>query len=404
MIWTEIRKSIEGNKTRSMLTGLGIAWGILILVLLVGMGRGFEEGVFKLFRGFSQSTAYIYANATTMEYKGQPAGQELFFTSADLHYLKTNLPEIKLLSPETSKWCQVMHNIQKATFEIKGVEPTYFQLRLLDVKEGRILNPLDAIVGRKVVLIGINVAEILFDKQSPIGKEIHVNDDIFMVIGVIANNLQSQYEDRLIYMPFRSFTRYIEPDPRFRAMIMSLEESTTSQKAQTRIRNFLTHRYHIHPDDDKAFYINSMEEQIKAFNSLFGTIRKFLWFMGISTLLSGIIGVANIMYVSAKERTHEIGIRKALGAKKHTIKSMIVYESILITSIAGYSGMLLGMGILWLIGLFIEPDNLLFEKPSIDMSTAIAATLVLIISGTLAGLKPAAYAANLNPIDALREE
>ena len=125
MIWTEIQKSLEGNKTRSVLTGLGIAWGIFILVLLVGMGRGFEEGVFKLFQGFSQSTVYIFATATTMENKGQPAGREIFFTSADLDYLKTTLPEIKLLSPETSKWCSV----QTVSFETKGVAPSYFQLR-----------------------------------------------------------------------------------------------------------------------------------------------------------------------------------------------------------------------------------------------------------------------------------
>jgi len=397
LIWTEMQKSLEGNKTRSVLTGLGIAWGIFILVLLVGMGRGFEEGVFKLFQGFSQSTVYIFATATKMEYKGQPAGREIFFTSADLDYLKTNLPEIKLLSPETSKWCRV----QTGSFETKGVDPSYFQLRLLKAKKGRILNSLDNIQRRKVVLIGSNVAEVLFDRQPPIGKTIHINDDIFTVVGVIANNLQNQYEDRLIYMPFQSFVRYIEPDPRFKAMIMSLNEST---KAQTRIRNFLTHRFNIHPDDDKAFYFNSMEEQVKAFNNLFGTIRKFLWFMGISVLLSGIIGVANIMYVSAKERTREIGIRKAVGAKSQTIKSMFICESVLITSLSGYFGMFLGMCALWLIGLFIEPDNLLLEKPSIDIGTAIAATLVLIISGTFAGLKPAAYAANLNPIDALREE
>lgn len=404
MIWTEIQKSIEGNKTRSALTGLGIAWGILILILLVGMGRGFEEGVFKLFKGFSQSTIYIYATATSLEYKGQPAGQQVYFTSNDLEYLKTNLPEIQLLSPEVSAWCQAMHHVQKAVYEIKGVDPSYFKLKLLDVKEGRLLHPTDEIENRKVVLIGSNVAEVLFDRQSPIGKHMHINDDIFTVVGVIANNLQNQYEARQIYMPFRAFTRYIEPDPRFKTITMSLDASTSSKKAQVRIRNFLAHRYHIHPDDEKAFYINSMEEQVKAFNSLFGTIRKFLWFMGISTLLSGIIGVANIMYVSAKERTREIGIRKAVGAKKHTIKAMFICESILITSIAGYSGLLLGMGLLELIGLFIEPDNQLFEKPSIDIGTAIAATLVLVISGTLAGLKPASYAANLNPIDALREE
>ena len=362
VIWTDIKKSLEKNKTRSALTGLGIAWGILILVLLIGMGRGFEDGVFKLFQGFSQSTVYIYASATTLEYKGQPAGREIYFTSADLDYLKTNLPEIKLLSPETSKWSRITHHTKNVYYEIKGVNPSYFELRLLDTKEGRILNPLDDIEGRKVVLIGNNVAEVMFDQHSPIGKLIHINNDIFTVVGVISDNLLNQFEARQIYMPFQTFIRYIEHDPRFRVIVMSLNETVSSRNAQTRIRNFLTHRFNIHPDDNNTFFFNSMEEQVKSFNNLFGTIRKFLWFMGISTLLSGIIGVANIMYVSAKERTREIGIRKAVGAKKHTIKTMFICESIVITSIAGYMGMFLGMGILWIIGLFIEPDSLFYSK------------------------------------------
>jgi putative ABC transport system permease protein len=400
IIWTEIVKSLEGNKTRSILTGLGIAWGVFILILLVGIGKGFEEGVFKLFKGFSQSTIYIYAAATTLDYNGLGAGRALFFTERDLDYLKTNVPGIACLSPEVSKWCGVIHGGQANSYEIKGVHPSYFTLRLLAMKEGRVLHPDDG----KVVLIGSHLATVLFDKQSPIGQQIRINGDIFMVIGLIADNLQNQYEARQIYMPYRAFKRYIDPEPRFKTLILSLHKSASSQKTQTRIRRFLVRRFQIHPEDDKAFYFNSMEEQVKAFNTLFATIRKFLWFMGISTLLSGIIGVANIMYVSAKERTHEIGIRKAVGAKKGVIKAMFIYESILITSAAGYVGMLLGIGVLGLIGQFIEPDNLLFEKPSVDISTALAATLVLIVSGTLAGLKPAAYAANLNPIDSLKEE
>ncbi|MDR0814862.1 MAG: ABC transporter permease [Bacteroidales bacterium] len=403
-LWTEIWKTIEGNKTRSILTGLGIAWGIFILILLVGMGKGFEAGVFKIFKGFSQSTIYVYAAATTMDYRGVAAGQPLFFTEPDLDYLKTNVPEIDLLSPEVSKGCNVRHDGQTVWYEIKGVNADYFRLRLINVSEGRLLHPSDAIDRRKVALIGNNVAEVLFDRQSPIGKPVYIQDEMFTVVGIIANNLQNQYEARQIYLPYQAFKNYIDPEPRFNTIVMSLSPSSTAQKMQPKIRSFLARRFQIHQNDDKAFYINSMEEQVKAFNSLFGAIRKFLWFMGVSTLLSGIIGVANIMYVSAKERTHEIGIRKAVGAKRRTIKAMFIYESVLITSVAGYVGMLLGIGALRLIGLFIEPDNLLLEKPSIDMGTAVAATLVLIIAGTFAGLKPAAYAANLNPIDSLRAE
>ena len=404
MIWTEIQKSLEGNKTRSALTGLGIAWGILILVLLVGMGRGLENGVFKLFQGFSQSTVYVYSSATGMEHRGQAAGREIFFTQADLDYLKTNLPEIDLLSPETGKFCQVIQQAHRTAYEVRGVTSSYFQLRLMNIKEGRVLNPFDDAEGRKVVLIGSNVAEVLFSKQSPVGKTIHINDDVFTVVGVIADNLLNQYEARLIYMPFKTFTLYIETDPRFKTIVMSLNSKTTAQKAQTRIRNFLTHRFNIHPDDDKVFYINSMEEQVKAFNSLFGTIRKFLWFMGISTLISGIIGVGNIMYTTAKERTREIGVRKSVGATSASIKAMFMWESIALTSVAGFIGIIFGWLLLKGIGLFITDDTVIMDKPGISMPTAIAAMVILVIAGTFAGLKPAMYASGLNPVDALKEE
>jgi putative ABC transport system permease protein len=348
--------------------------------------------------------AYVYAVATTKEYAGVGIGHDLFFTEADLTYLKTHLPEIELLSPEVSKLVKVQNNAQTATYELKGVDPSYFRLHLMDMKEGRLLHPSDVTKNSKVALIGSNVAEVLFDKQLPTGKSIQINDEIFTVVGIIADNLQNQYEARQIYLTYTSFKRYIDHNPQFKTLVMSLRSSSQMQKVQTRIRQFLNHRYRIHPEDDKAFYFNSMEEQVKSFNKLFSTIHKFLWFMGISTLLSGIIGVANIMYVSAKERTHEIGVRKAVGAKNKAIKAMFVGESIIITSIAGYAGLLLGICALKLIGVFIEPDNLLFEKPAIDIGVTIAATLVLIVAGTLAGLKPAAYAANLNPVDSLRAE
>ena len=404
MIWIEIQKSIVANKTRSLLTGLGIAWGIFILILLLGMGQGFERGVFKLFQGFSKSTVYIYGTATTKEYKGTAVGQQVLFVDDDLQYLKNNVPEIDLISPEMSEWGDITYMGQKASYEIKGVSPSYFKLKLLDIKEGRVLNPADIAENRKVVLIGSNVAEFFFDNQSPVGQLIQINDNIFTVIGVIANDLQNQYEDRQIYMTYQAFHHYIDPNLYFRTMVVSLTESAHAPRTLARIRLFLSYKHQIHPEDEKAYYFNSMNEQIQAFNNLFSAVRSFLWFMGISTLLSGIIGVANIMYVSAKERTREIGIRKAVGAKNRTIKAMFIFESILITSVAGYIGMLLGVGTLQLIGSLMNSDQSLFDKPSVDIATAVAATLVLIISGTLAGLKPAAYAANLNPIESLREE
>lgn len=176
------------------------------------------------------------------------------------------------------------------------------------------------------------------------------------------------------------------------------------KEVNTHVRNVMARKYQFAPSDDKVFYFNSMEEQVKAFTDLFVMIRKFLWFMGISTLVSGVIGVGNIMYSSAKERTREIGIRKSVGAKARQIKAMFLWESIALTSLAGYVGLVLGWGILKVVALFISEDTPMMEKPGLDFPTAVAAIFILVIAGTLAGLRPAIYAAELNPIEALKEE
>ena len=191
---------------------------------------------------------------------------------------------------------------------------------------------------------------------------------------------------------------------RFGTVVFSTVKGAKIKEVNTHVRNVMARKYQFAPSDDKVFYFNSMEEQVKAFTDLFVMIRKFLWFMGISTLVSGVIGVGNIMYSSAKERTREIGIRKSVGAKAQQIKAMFLWESIALTSLAGYVGLVLGWGILKVVALFISEDTPMMEKPGLDFPTAVAAIFILVIAGTLAGLRPAIYAAELNPIEALKEE
>lgn len=402
--WCEIYESVKRKPSRTILTGIGISWGIFILIVLVGIGSGFERGVFKLFNGFAKSTTYVYASETSMGYKGAASGRKIQFQKEDLNMLKSRIPEITHLSPETGRWNAVYAGTKNGWFEVRGVYPDYFLIKLLEVEHGRMLNALDMNEARKVVLIGENVADMLFRKENPIGKYIRMGQEMFRVIGTIKNTMLNSYEARVIYMPYSVYEQVDATAGRFGTVVFSTVKGAKIKEVNTHVRNVMARKYQFAPSDDKVFYFNSMEEQVKAFTDLFVMIRKFLWFMGISTLVSGVIGVGNIMYSSAKERTREIGIRKSVGAKAQQIKAMFLWESIALTSLAGYVGLVLGWGILKVVALFISEDTPMMEKPGLDFPTAVAAIFILVIAGTLAGLKPAIYAAELNPIEALKEE
>ena len=402
--WYEIYEIVKRKPTRVILTSIGIAWGIFILILLVGIGSGFEKGVFKLFKGFSQSTTYVYASETSVGYKGTPIGKRIFFTEDDLQMLKSGIPEITSISPEVSRWNTVFAEMKSGRFETRGIYPDYFHIKILEIDNGRVLNSLDMQEHRKVALIGQNVVEVLFKNEQPLGKQIRINQDVYRVVGIIKNTLLSTNEARTIYIPYSTYQQSYAEAKQFPTMLFALTGKPGTTMIHNRVRSLMARKYQFDPSDDKAFYFSSMEEQVKAFTQLFATLKKFLWFMGISTLISGIIGVGNIMYTTAKERTREIGIRKSVGASAASIKAMFIGESIALTSIAGYAGILFGWLLLKGIGLFISEDTVMMEKPGIDVPTTIMATLILIIAGTLAGLKPAMYASELKPIEALKEE
>ena len=402
--WCEIYESVKRKPSRTILTGIGISWGIFILIVLVGIGSGFERGVFKLFNGFSKSTTYVYASETSMGYKGAASGRKIQFQKEDLNMLKSRIPEITHLSPETGRWNAVYAGTKNGWFEVRGVYPDYFLIKLLEVEHGRMLNALDMNEARKVVLIGENVVDMLFRKENPIGKYIRMGQEMFRVIGTIKNTMLNSYEARVIYMPYSVYEQVDATAGRFGTVVFSTVKGAKIKEVNTHVRNVMARKYQFAPSDDKVFYFNSMEEQVKAFTDLFVMIRKFLWFMGISTLVSGVIGVGNIMYSSAKERTREIGIRKSVGAKAQQIKAMFLWESIALTSLAGYVGLVLGWGILKVVALFISEDTPMMEKPGLDFPTAVAAIFILVIAGTLAGLRRAAKGGRKIPASTIRAE
>lgn len=402
--WYEIWETIRRKPTRVILMGLGISWGIFILILLVGIGEGFEKGVLKLFDGYSKSTTYVFVGQTSKAYKGTVVGQPITITEGDMTRLRQDVPEIARISPEISRWEAVYSEKTQGTFDVRAVCPDYFDIRILETGKGRLLNRLDMIESRKCLVIGKNVADVLFYHDQPIGKQVRIGTEVYLVVGVIKNTLLTSSEDRVVYIPYSTYLKTNATAKEFTTMVYTICDGVESKEVNDRVKSILSRNKNVDPDDGSAFFFNSMEEQVKAFNSLFDTLKGFLWFMGISTLVSGVIGIGNIMYISAKERTREIGIRKSLGARSSTIKGMFLCESIAITSIAGYIGIALGWLILELIGLLIDDDTLMMDKPQINLIITIFAMLILMIAGVIAGLKPAMYAADLCPIEALRDE
>lgn len=402
--WYEIWEVIKRKPSRVILTSIGISWGIFILIMLVGVGAGFERGVFKLFEGYSRNTTYVFAAQTSKAYKGINVGKPILFSQKDLKLLVQNIPDITMVSPEISRWESVFSDNGKGTVEIRAVYPDYFNIKILEIDNGRMLNALDMEESRRCVIIGKNVADVLFNHEQPVGKLLHIKKEVYQVVGVIKKTLQSVNEERVIYIPYTTYLQTNAGAKEFTTMLFATHDYVDTKDVNIRVRDFLSRMNKVAPDDDNAFYFNSREEQVRAFKKFFEMFRKFLWFMGISTLLSGIIGVGNVMYMSVKERTREIGIRKSIGAKASAIKAMVLWESVALTSISGYLGMLLGWICLQGVGLIIDDDTLMMDKPGIDLLTTVIATLILTVSGTLAGLKPAMYASDLSPIDALKEE
>ena len=403
-MFQEIIANIFTNKTRFALSSIGIGWGVLILVVLIGVGKGLEDGVFNLFKGFAVNSIYVLGSRTTLPYQGNPAGQQILFTEDDLNLLKNNIPSILSISPEASVRQSVSTNDLAADYDVKGVFADYFEMKLLQTSSGRALNRLDEIEQRPVVLIGCNVAEMFFDGSDPVGNHLTIGNNVYLIVGVIKNTLLNNSEARQIYMPYSVHSTTFGYEKKFPILAFTYAENADFNVLRQRFREFMGRKYRFDPNDDRAFYFSSIEEQVKAYNSLFDTMKTFLWFIGISTLVGGVIGIANIMYASAKERTFEIGIRKAVGARKSEIRWMFIGESIITTFFAGIAGMVFGFVFLNIIGVFINPDEMPMEKPGINWMTSLMTVAILMICGTLVGLRPAIYATNLQPIDSLRKE
>ncbi|MDR1102881.1 MAG: ABC transporter permease [Tannerella sp.] len=412
--WIEIWVTITRNKTRSLLTCFGVFWGILMLVILLGSGKGMKNGIMGGLEGFSTNSVFFYADRTSEPYKGFNKGRWWSMRNRDIESILRNIDGIEHISPiiwGSRGEKNIVFGQMTGTFGVKGVMPGFFQIEQQDLYYGRLLNDIDTQEKRKVCLIGKKVNETLFHNEDPCGKFIRVNGLYYQVVGVVSGkspniNIGGRSEES-VFLPFTTLQQSSNQGDIFHFMGLSVHRDVPVQSVIDGVSAILKTQNEIAPEDPQAVGVVNLAAQFATFEMLFTGIDMLVWLVGMGTLLAGIIGVSNIMMVTVRERTKEIGVRRALGAKPFNIISQVMSESLLLTALAGLMGLSLGVFLLDFVSrmLAAQPaENAPFSNPEVSIQTAVAATAVLLFSGLLAGLIPAWRAMQIKAIDAIREE
>lgn len=404
--WQEIFSTMKKNRLRTFLTGFSVAWGIFMLIVLLGSGKGLENGAEKGFASSSTNALWIWNGTTSLAHNGLKAGRRIRFTNQDYSIVKNSQKNVEQISSRYRlNSSMVNYKDKNGAFDIQMVHPDYRDIEKIDIVKGRFFNPLDIKKFEKVVVIGKTVEEHLFQEgEESIGKYVKLNSVPFKVIGVFVDEGGRRDNQRTVYAPITTAQRVFSGGNRIHMIAATVNEPTIEKSEQmvAGVRERLAKQHNFDVKDEKAVFIHNSFKQYQDVQKMFKAIRAFIWIIGIGTIIAGIVGVSNIMAIVVKDRTKEIGIRKALGARPWTIISLILQESIFITTAAGYIGLVLGIGLLELISPFIESD--FFSHPSADINIAISATIVLIVTGAIAGFIPAKRAASIKPVVALRDE
>jgi len=391
-IWQEIFHSIKNNKLRTFLTGFSVGWGIFILVMLLASVNGMKNGFTGQFGNNASNSISLFARRTSEPYAGFEAGRRIQFRNNDIDYIKGNFPEsYEYISPTFNRQVNARYKKETGSYSLISVNSEYQNIEKTDIQKGRQLNEFDVLNKSKVMVIGRLVAKDLF------GKFIEINRLTFKIIGVFSDDDDDRSE-RNIFAPYTTMQRIYKNTDKINAIRMTYN----SQFSLAEALDFSDRRHKVSPDDQSGIGVRNRAQGFSDINNFTGMLSKVSIGVGFLILIAGIVGIGNILVFIIKERTKEIGIRKALGAKPSQILKLVLFESIFITSISGFIGMLFAMGILAIVGPFIKSPA--FSNPSVNASTVVIATLVLVISGLIAGWIPARRAANVKPIVALSSD
>ena len=407
----EILDSILRNRSRSLLTGFGVFWGVFMLMLLTGGGQGLKDLLVQNFEGFAQNTCIVATSTTTKPYKGFKKGRTWNLEYADVDRLKAMVPELETVSPSVSLWGKSVTRDENTSSRavVKGARADYANIETPKIKYGRWLNDADNLQERKVCVIGKRVYEELFPEGgSPLGKRISIDGSYYTVIGVDWRDsggisINGRASDA-VTIPISQARRAYNLGNTVHLLCFTAKEGITMSDVTPRVREIISRQHFIDPEDEQAMFLLNTQLIFGIVDNLFKGINFLIWLIGLGTLLAGVIGVSNIMMVSVKERTTEIGIRRAIGATPRQILGQIISESIVLTLVAGMIGIVFSVLILSGVELAMTTDGVLKAAFQVPFGIAVLAALLLTVLGVLAGLMPALRAMQIKPVDAMRDE
>jgi putative ABC transport system permease protein len=405
--WQEIYGSIRKNKVRTSITIIGVLWGIFLLVVLLGAARGMENGFNKLFGNFATNSVFVWTQSTDTPFKGFQEGRRFSLTMNDIEVLKSEYTEeIKLLAPRNQTNNLVIKDFKSGTFKVSGDYPILDQIQKKQLLYGRFLNQNDILSIAKVAVISEDMYKQLFEiDEFPIGQYIKINSISYKVIGVYKPSNTIDFDGDCAYIPFSTFKKVYNTANKVDWMMITAYEGTDIEQMESDVLLTLKGLHKVHPEDDRAFGSVNLGKEIGKVTGFITGMQFLTWFVGIATLIAGVFAIGNILLITVKERTKEIGIRRALGATPKSIRQQIILESVFLTTVAGMLGIIFGAFVLFLIDMaFGQGEDAALVNPTVNIPIILIAFATLIVLGTLIGLIPAHMATVVKPIEALREE
>lgn len=416
--WNEIFSALKKNKMRSFLTAFGVFWGIFMLIVMAGAGKGLENGIMSGVGQVASNSFFMWTEKTSEPYKGFRRGRFWSYNNEDVEYIRTKVTEADVVSPRLfGHWLSGNNTVRgkyTGSYNVKGDYPDWIKIDPAEIPKGRWLNDVDILQKRKVCVVGEKVVEEMFEKgEEPVGKYLRVSGVYYQVIGVIhpiSNLNMNGRTETSIFLPFTTMQVAYNYGNDVHMLGVTTKKGYSASMVEAKVMAAIKERHSVSPTDVQAIGHVNLEKQFKQFSGLFLGIQVLTWIVGIGTLLAGVVGVSNIMLVIIKERTQEIGVMRAIGASPRKIISQIIQESVFLTTFAGYFGLFFGILVLEGANKVLDMiakgggEEIFIKNPEINFWVAVACLVVLIVSGAIAGYIPARKAVEIKPIDALRAE
>jgi len=411
--WQEIFGSIQKNKTRTIITVIGVLWGIFVYIAMAGAAKGLDNGFERAFETVAMNSMFTWAQSTSMPYAGYKTGRRLQLKIQDVTVLENRIPEIEFIAPRNAKGvfgdtpAKVVRGLKSGDYAIYGDFPIYTKIATKKIYDGgRFINDEDIDQNRKVCVIGERTQKELFEKgEDPIGAYIRLDNIYFQVVGVHKYTPGGGFEsDSDVFIPFSTFKKLYNTADNVDWLTIAAYDDADVVQVEKDVKTTLKRIHKVDPNDERAFGAFNLGE---VFNKIMGFAKGMTFLslvVGIATILAGVIGIGNILLIAVKERTKELGVRRALGATPREVKAQIILESVFLTTIAGILGIILGAFVLYIVNMLTKDTDFPYANPTVPIPYVLGAMLLMIVLGTLIGLIPAQRAVSIKPIDALREE